>query len=76
MVEEGGHGLCRKNGANVCFHWFACVAFLYVFVFVCVYFCVCVLLFMSAKLRCVFSTDRGSRVLSSDNSFYLTFFVL
>ena len=81
MVEEGGHGLCRKNGANVCFYWFACVAF-----FVCVCFCLCLFLcvfiyvcvcfwFMSAKLRCVFSTDRGSRVLSSDNSFYLTFFV-
>ena len=81
MVEEGGHGLCRKNGANVCFYWFACVAFfcmclfLFVFIFVCVYLCECVSFFMSAKLRCVFSTDRGSRVLSSDNSFYLTIFV-
>ena len=54
--------------------------FLYVFVFVCVYFCVC--LFMCvffvvyvSKTTSVFSTDRGSRVLSSDNSFYLTIFV-
>ena len=81
MVEEGGHGLCRKNGANVCFYWFACVCFcfcmclfLFVFTFVCVYLFVCAFLFMSAKLRCVFSTDPGSRVLSSDDSFYLTFF--
>ena len=45
------------------------------FIFVSVYFCACVFcLFMSAKLRCVFSTDPGSRVLSSDNSFHLTFF--
>ena len=41
MVEEGGHGLCRKNGANVCFYWFACVAF-----FVCVFFCLCLFLFV------------------------------
>ena len=48
--------------------------FLHVFVSVCVYFCVCFVVYVS-KTTSVFSTDRGSRVLSSDNSFYFIFFV-
>ena len=55
MVEEGGHGLCRKNGANVCFYWFACVAF-----FVCVCFCLCLFL-------CVFIYVSVFRFLCQQN---------
>ena len=84
-MSDGGGGRARALSKKrckcvfllVCVCCFFCMClFLFVFIFVCVYLCVCVLFLMSGKLRCVFSTDRGSRVLSSDNSFYLTFFVL
>ena len=73
--------MCFSIGLRVfvsflCVLVFVCVCvclLLFLFLFVCVYFCVCVFLFISAKLRCVFSIDPGRMVLSSDNSFYLTF---
>ena len=83
-MSDGGGGRARALSKKrckcvfllVCVCCFFCMClFLFVFIFVCVYLCECVSFFMSAKLRCVFSTDRGSRVLSSDNSFYFIFFV-
>ena len=66
--------ICVSNGLRVLL-FFVCVCFcLCLFLCVFIYVCVVFLLFMSAKLQCVFSTDPGTRVLSSDNSFYLTFF--